>query len=546
MRHTILYPRGTFSFRRMCRKIVRLSSIVGLPMFKTWGKKGANHRIGLPRLKLPKAAAGRHPDARVRPREFKAWLSTIHDHNPLQSCKAILRQLQLLARFPGAIPKLPELLKLLDLPVSDLELYARELIEGYPTEATIRATAQFLPAFDNLLAEFGHLQKRMVNDLLDSSEGPSAAVLVSAMKTLAWQLRIDLTRYENVPPGTWRDALQLYQVAEFSGVSGVGVVSGDGREQNVHDLFFGTLLFLLCDPLRLPPHTTWELFARAVQYSPTLELQPAKRHYKGIRVDVTGITPPLVFARKPRSSTQDQPKYLQVDRLVKALQSADQDELTKLIRNTVNVLSVDTRAQAFRREERYTQEGEFRMFVGLSNIHRRLSQFTQQTPAHDQADQSSVRIDGSIPRHFTCYQLDQSSHGAGFLLEAGSTRGITVGDLVLLETRSRHDSLRSVGFVARVRRLLLRDDELLEIGVEKLGGRQKPVLISGSKSQNAEYGLLQRIEENDDYRLIVSSAEIAEGTIFDLTDASGEWQVTAKATSAQAKAFEPVPVQLTS
>ena len=511
-------------------------------MFKGWGKKGANHGIGLPRLRLPKVAAGRHPDARVRPREFRAWLTTIDDRNPLQSCKAILHQLRLLARFPGSIPKLPEILKLLDLPMSGFELHADGLIEGPQTEATIRATVQFLPAFDTLLTELGHLQKRMVNDLLDSSAGPSPAVLVSAMKTLAWQLRIDLTRYEHTPQELWRDMLQLYQVAEFSGATGVMVALDEDREQNVHDLFFGSLLFLLCDPLRLPPLTTWQLFAAAVRYAPTLELHAAKTQFPGIPVDATGNTPPLIFARQPRSSAHEQSEYLKIDRLIKTLNDAEADDVTGLLLRTVTELSTNRTTMTVRREERHRRIAEYRMFVGLIGIQRRLSQFSRAAPnRHDRAPAAPApRYDPqAIPKHVICHQLDQSQHGAGFVLENGSSRSVLVGDLVLMETDSRRDATCSVGFVARVRRLLLRNDGLLEIGVEKLDGRLKPVNIKGYA--HAEHGLLQQVGE--DYRLIARIADVTVGATFELTDTSGGWRLTVRALQAQPDAFEPIPVE---
>ena len=503
-------------------------------MFDVWSKFRARHNLGLPRLRLPESATARHPNALTHPRELKSWLSKLRDQTPLRACKSMLAQAILLARYPGALAKLSDLLQLFEEPVRQLQVHVGELIREPRTEARDRAAEQLLPVFSRLTNELGHLQKRLINELMDTPKGPSAATLVTTLELLAWQVRIDLTRYRTTPPAAWRDMLQVYQVAEFAQHQGTAVKRADTTLINAHDLFFGTLIFLLCDPLRFSQQQTWALFQYAITRAETVEFTTEKPTASDLPVDLSGTIPPLLFARNPKLKTPGPRQQIAIGRLLRSLANDIDDARAGWLRAALHgLLSNNERARQRRAEPRVMRDTECRMYIGLTSIHARLAQIAG--PGHT--------IDEVRPRHLTCRQFDYSPSGAGFVLDPHYARYIGINELILLERQSRRDAKRSIGFVARVSRLLLRDNERLEVGVRRVPGRLKPIEVKDRRQSGP--GLLQQPNDSDLY-LIASENLLRYDDRLTLCDALGELQLTVQVLSPPKAVLEPVPIKVIS
>ena len=306
-----------------------------MPVLRRWPVRRARNGPETGPLQIPEVAAGRHPAARARPRELKAWLETLEGAHPLLACKELRSQLELLARFPDSLATLPELVDLLESPVSALHAHISEVMDGPLNEAMSRAAQQVLNAYSQVLIEFGHLHKRLINQLLDSAKGPTVSDLIAAAEVFAWQIRIFTTRYQSAPVESWQDLVQIYRITESRACTG----NRTGPQHDVRTLFFASLLYQLCDTLRLTPQMTWRLFARTLQFADQLELRSTGACPEGIPVDIRGEVSPFVYARRKRSKDDRADTRVCVKKLLSSLRSqAAVDELTALVLNDVNDL----------------------------------------------------------------------------------------------------------------------------------------------------------------------------------------------------------------
>ena len=319
-------------------------------MFRGWQLQNPPIGRGIERLEVPENAAGRHPGACVHPKELKQWVETLDGAHPLLACKELRSQLELLVRFPGTLSPLPELIDLLKAPLYMVHTHVNDTMNGPLNEAMSRTAQQELHGYCQVLTEYGQLHKRLVNQLLDTVQGPSAAQLVDVTEVLAWQVRAYTTRYQSSPLEIWQDMLQLYRIAVSLG-STHALAERRGRPTtNLRDLIFGSLLYQLCDALQLSPQKTWQLFSHAVQFADRLELGSVEVCPDGIPVDLSGKVSPYEFARRAMSKPDQGGQRLCVTELIRSLSLLkDDSELTQLIRRDINQLRHAQRAiNAFR------------------------------------------------------------------------------------------------------------------------------------------------------------------------------------------------------
>lgn len=302
---------------------------------------------------MPDVAAGRHPGARIRLRELKVWLETLRGGHPLLVCRELKAQLEILARFPDPLPALPELLELFAEPVHNLHTHTNEIMDAPFNAFNSRAAQQVLNAYSQVLVELGYLHKRFINHLLDTTEGPPAGYLVDAMELFAWQIQIHITRYQTTPIEFWKDMLQVYRIAEFTGCMSELVKRRDRTQTSIHTLFFGCLLFQVCDTLQLTPQLTWQLFLRAAQLANTLELRPVESCQDGIPVDTSGEIAPFEYARRTLPNLERGSRRLYVGELIRVLSAlVDNDKLADLISRDLKELQHAQHGGKFRRTTR--------------------------------------------------------------------------------------------------------------------------------------------------------------------------------------------------
>jgi hypothetical protein len=226
---------------------------------------------------------------------------------------------------------------------------------------------------------------------------------------------------------------------------------------------------------------------------------------------MSGSQPPLVTARRgERVGAMPGQRWLPLRSLLDAEQ--DTHGPARLLEGLLP-LAPGQPAARVRRHPRSPHVEPLVMYRGLYEIHRRLTEAPLDAPAPPPG--------GGIP----CRQTNRSASGAAVILKHERRRAVVSGDFVLLESAREEPHSR---YVARVRRLLRRGGDQLEMGLEKLSGQVTPVRIGGPTS--AVHGLLCLPPDTRGHELCGPAERLAVGAFLELEtpDATLHVKVTAE------------------
>jgi hypothetical protein len=148
------------------------------------------------------------------------------------------------------------------------------------------------------------------------------------------------------------------------------------------------------------------------------------------------------------------------------------------------------------------------MYRGLYEIHQRLTEAPLDAPAP------------APGRGIPCRQTNRSASGAAVIVRHERRRAVLAGDFVLLESAQDEPATR---YVARVRRLLRRGGDQLEIGVERLSGELVPVRIG--EAANGVHGLLRLLPATGGRELYGPAERLAVGAFLELETPDGPLHV---------------------
>ena len=218
-----------------------------------------------------------------------------------------------------------------------------------------------------------------------------------------------------------------------------------------------------------------------------------------IPVDISGALMPLASARTARPGTHT--RYLGADGFIQGLQ--DDDEAPASLRQALTDLIKGRRKSEQRQTERQARNHPYQLIYGLRDIHKRLDELT----LGDDPQTSEVR---PVP----CRQVNQSRYGAAFQLQGPLNPPLSVGEPLLAEAAGPAGNAAPVGFAARIRRVFSDDQQLIEIGVEKIQGRLIPTTIVGAtaeKTRGDTQALIQHDADTGRYTLLASRSIYRKG-----------------------------------
>lgn len=501
-------------------------------MFSGWLERDSSGAARVVRMMLPEPHAGCHPHALVRPAEFKAWLVDLPTANPLITAQKIAYQLGLLVRYPRRINRLNSLLTLIQAPMKDLAEQVDELLRQQVSGFETSLFTPLMRNFGEANRELTHVQLRLINELLDDGKMPSASFVLQTLAALAQQIRLTLATYGGTPPGTWRNMLRLFALAESlepetddAHTTKPAQVATDSPQ----NLLVGSLLYQLTDPLHLPTAQSLELYdlANTLAREARLTLTADNQHL--IVVDRSGSMPPLTAARGVEAPAPQDIGYLDVTGLIETLEALPEPEVNDtLMLYTLRDLSAEFSDLQGRRHPRIPRQATYAMFVGITAIHRRLSQLTDGSNP-SLLTQESIFVGAETPNidrpqvGIACKQINFSEGGAAFELPAEQFAHGQVGDLVMFESHSADTEQRPTGLLGRIRRLLRRDAWMLEIGVEKLQWRLTPVQIKSHRGSSS--ALIFPGPDPAGWQLFASSDAAPPGAVLELQSSQGTVQV---------------------
>lgn len=449
---------------------------------------------------IPRPAVARHPGVMLSARELRRWMDGLPLGNPPKAAQTLLQQLRLLVRDPQPGGRLAGLLQVYEGPLERLLEVVDERLQGNTTHVVPLDQLEY--ALVDLLSElaFGHL--RVANELLACGKTPTAKGLYRAMQLLDTAMTVQRAHYCRPAAEGWRRFVQIYRHAEAQRMARQPVDRALPRANGpatIEGLFFRALIIGLCDPHhhRADEVLGWQDWVSA--HTDLVELGVLPQGPSAVPVDLSGELAPLTAARRGKPAPEMH--YLGTERLLQRLQEDTTAPaglgaaLTGLLRGR--------KAPEQRQGPRQPRHHPFRMIYGLHNIHARLDALTR------------GRGDGDAPpAAVACRQVNQSGSGAAFHLRGPLNPPLSVGEPILFEAETRAGNGAVVGFAGRIQRVVMLEDQAIEIGVEKLQGRLIPLVITGSAAERlrgSTHALLQQAVDSGQQTLLATRFLYREG-----------------------------------
>lgn len=483
---------------------------------------------------VPEPAVARHPGALLAPRELRRWIDGLPLANPAKAAQMLLQQLRLLVRDPQPDARYAGLLQIYEPPVIQLLEFVDQRLRD--SGDGVMPLDQLEYAMTDLLSELAYGHLRTANDLFGKGKPPPTEMLYRAMRLLDSALTIERLRYCRLTPATWRLFLQIHAQAQELGIAGEAVPRELRRGDDpptIDGLFFRALVIDLCDPHHRRPADMLKWQAWTGRNTELLELTILPAGPFAIPVDTAGELAPLAGARRGKPGPEM--RYLDAERFMQRLE--EDPEAPEGLMPALRDLITGRKSPEQRQNPRQPRNHPFLLAYGLRNIHSRLDALTRGSGGR-----------GQPAAPLACRQLNQSKSGAAFLLPGPINPPLGVDEPVLVEAEVTGDGGTPVGFAARIRRVVTRDDHSLEIGVEKLAGRLIPVVIGGSAGQRMRgnpQALLQHEPDTGRYTLLAPRVLYREGETVTAEGANNDYPLRMKRLLESVQQTAYIEVELT-
>ena len=415
--------------------------------------------------------------------------------NPPRAAQMLLQQLRLLVRDPEPGTKFSTLLDLYLGPVGRLLEIVTERFDDNVDLAV--QMDQLESTLVDLLSEIALGKLRVANELSAAGKAVPTPLLYSTMDLLDKASTIERLHYCARNPARWRQMLSVFLYAEQRHADREAVPipprSVDAPE-TIRGLFFRVLVIGLCDPHRHRPGDILRWHRWLGRHTADLSLALLPQGAFSIPVDISGEMEPLTAARRGKPGAEM--RYLSAESFLEHLKA--DAEAPEGLYLAIDDLVRGRKASDQRASPRCELRHPFRLLYGVRTVHARLEQLGMGRGADAPP---AVPIDAT--------QINQSKTGAAFVLAGPVQPPLAVGETVLAEADNPRPGGGPIGFVARIQRVVSKDDGSIEIGVARLPGRMVPVHLSGGTAERARgdtYALLQQVPDTGAFRLIAASA----------------------------------------
>ena len=450
-----------------------------------------------------------NPLVETHPGALREWATGLPFANPEQLAQAVLTSLGRLNRFPVQVKKRDELLEIYQTPTNRLYHLSLERKSALPTKLTRQ-----------VMQEMGYGYLHLVNQWF--TEKPSAKRrkellnhIYHAVKYLALEYLIACLMYDCHGSKTLQELIRLHTLAEENGIQDEPVDDPEFDFASISQQTKLTLLLSLLDPCHLQedePRIAFDYLATFAHIADFVALSPAIDPAGHYVIDRMGEVPPQRLDPSKQEGLTT-PRYclfnvlpvsqrLHQDlRVIEKQSTGNPMGLQHLgIKSASNLLRRMLKSWHIRLQrdsERHTTSGQARLTLGLQAVHQFLANpNTSGEPDNCERDTLSVDLETgglnlTVERNFPsfdCWRCNQSRSGVALLLPISQSVTPQVGDLVLL-TKSDSQS-QSEAKVGVVRRVLLKEQRVLEIGVQFISGRMFPLSMQLIETigKQAEHG----------------------------------------------------------
>lgn len=458
-------------------------------------------------LTVPAADPLEHPGLETRPAEVRAWVEQLPFANPAKVARLIFDPLFHLNRHPRPVTQRPELMHCYQ-PAFDRLFDALRKDMQNKGGWTLRQREADLGIWVlKICAELAYGHKHIIKDTLKDPSGTPALgrlqrSIYFALKTLSLELMLEYAGFIPGSKRSWREICQLYSLAEQWEL----LYQPVELESTIDLLFKRAALIALVDPYRLQRNEVWACFDYLGYWGATTKLlRPGKApKVNGLFVvDLQGMQQTTPYD-PDKSVLSDQHRLLNVVPLnqlahshmnqiqdaggqsPKGIEGLPTAEAIQMFRHMLLAWHVLPERRS-PREEKYTRHNAT---CGLSAVNHFLRAGCLIPQDHPPSQESGLELEESITldgggsstlrttkAHYKVYNwrlFNRSAGGAGIVIAAPFPEELQVGQLVLLELEKDENAAWTVGVV---RRMIRRDEDALEIGVQFIQGRPLPAAI---------------------------------------------------------------------
>lgn len=448
------------------------------------------------RFEVPPPDPFKNPLVETHPGQLRQWAAGLPFANPQQLAEAVITSLSRLNRFPGPVKRREELMEIYSTPCTRLSHVSPE--QKNPLSVTLKR---------QLMREMAYGYLHLVNSCLN--EKPSAKLrrrlvghIYFTIKYIALEYLFACEEYDCRINSPRKDLMRLYTLAEDINLQNALQDDPDTPIANVSHLTKLILLISLLDPCHLQKGESRVVFDYLNQFADTArftDLDSSIETMGHYVVDRLGEVPPQLLdpdtiegLPPPRFCLFDllpisQQLHLHL-RIIEQRNGAKPPGLqgltTKAALNLLRRMLKSWHIRLQRDSERHTTSGEVQLTRSIRAIHHELSGTTPNHNSEDQEQETlSVTLEagGMGNQSVTEYQslnswrFNQSRSGVALHLNAPLTNAPQVGEITLLtkpESHKQEDMKLGI-----IRRALLKEGSILELGVQFINGKIVPLSI---------------------------------------------------------------------
>ncbi|MDJ0807653.1 MAG: hypothetical protein QNJ78_12565 [Gammaproteobacteria bacterium] len=450
----------------------------------------------LPQFGVPEPDPFENPLVETHPGQLRQWAAGLPIANPEQLAEALITSLSRLNRFPGQVKKRDELMGIYLSPSTRLQHVSADEKKSLPIKLKRQLMQEmaygFLHLINACLTE--HPTEKLRNRL--------AGYVYLTIKFITLEYLFACQEYDCRGQSAKKELMRLYTLAEALELHETPQDDAEQPVATIAHLTKLSLLLSLLDPCHLQQgevHIVFgylNQFADIARFSPLDTSAEVSGHYV---IDRLGEVPPQLFDPDGIEGlatsrfclfdllpvSQRLHQHLRIIEQPNNLKPGGLEGLSSLsAANLVRRMLKSWHIRLRRDSERHETSGQVRLTLGIQAIHRLLSkEETSDAPAPEDSDAFSVTLDSGglhnqqaqVEQTLLSNRFNQSRSGVALHLGLPLENPPRVGEIALLSkpgSRKREDT--KIGII---RRALLRDDSLLEIGIQFINGRIVPLSI---------------------------------------------------------------------
>ena len=455
-------------------------------------------------LTVPAQDTIESPNVETDQSRLTEWINNLPYANPLSTAAALYESIYQFNRFPGAVKHRHELVNCYQQPFDVIYQAAQQSTQEKGNRNTLKK-ADITPIAIKVTIELAYSYKLVINEHLrlnNIHKHPQQCshAIYSAMKAIILELMLE---YSNLIPDSkkaWRELFQLYTLAEEQSLEQAPIEEGISIEL----LFKRILLIAIIDPYRLLKGEVWLCYNYLTHWAVKAELHKATTVPDNITglflLDLQAMHPPkppepnatllparhrLLHVNSLNLVIHQQRKQLLADKNseAKGTEGLSKDQASQIFRHMLLAWHV----RPTRRSERHEKYGSYSVIYGLSAINHFLKrgEFSLEDKSCTEGlmEDDTLTLGEAAPfcrenRHFKIYSwrvFNRSKGGIGAIVPPPFPKEVQVGQLIMIELDADRDETQLKAGI--VRRMIKRDANTLEIGIQFLPGKIAPISI---------------------------------------------------------------------